>query len=154
MNSLQFNLSRAIGPVIAGLLLAKAGAGWCFAVNALSFIGGDRGAADDREPPPSRGRGRGCGESLLGGPAAGAGQPAVARRRPCSAAPRSFLAFPLITYLPVIAGDVLPTGAAGYSLLLRASAWAPSWGRSSRRNGVSAAGPRPGDAPRLAVYGV
>ena len=30
----------------------------------------------------------------------------------------SFLAFPLVTYLPVIAGDVLKTGAAGYSLLL------------------------------------
>ena len=30
----------------------------------------------------------------------------------------SFLAFPLITYLPVIAGDVLKTGAEGFSLLL------------------------------------
>jgi predicted MFS family arabinose efflux permease len=30
----------------------------------------------------------------------------------------SLLAFPLVTYLPVIAGDVLKTGAAGYSLLL------------------------------------
>jgi predicted MFS family arabinose efflux permease len=30
----------------------------------------------------------------------------------------SFLAFPMITYLPVIAGDVLRTGARGYSLLL------------------------------------
>jgi predicted MFS family arabinose efflux permease len=30
----------------------------------------------------------------------------------------SFLAFPLITYLPVFAGDVLKTGVSGYSLLL------------------------------------
>ena len=30
----------------------------------------------------------------------------------------SFLAFPLITYLPVVAGDVQGTGAAGYSALL------------------------------------
>src|SRR5207247_1549254 len=30
----------------------------------------------------------------------------------------SLLAFPLITFLPVLAGDVLHTGAAGYSLLL------------------------------------
>lgn len=30
----------------------------------------------------------------------------------------SFLAFPLITYLPVVAGDSLRTGAAGYSALL------------------------------------
>ena len=34
------------------------------------------------------------------------------------AATASFLAFPMVTYLPVIAGDVLKTGAAGYSLLL------------------------------------
>ncbi|HKC11701.1 MAG TPA: MFS transporter, partial [Vicinamibacteria bacterium] len=38
LNSLQFNLSRAIGPVIAGLLLARAGTGACFAANALSFL--------------------------------------------------------------------------------------------------------------------
>ena len=38
LNSLQFNLSRAIGPVIAGLLLARLGAGACFAANALSFV--------------------------------------------------------------------------------------------------------------------
>jgi len=34
------------------------------------------------------------------------------------AATASFLAFPLITYLPVIASQVLHTGAQGYSLLL------------------------------------
>ena len=38
LNSLQFNLSRAIGPVIAGLLLARVGTGACFAANALSFV--------------------------------------------------------------------------------------------------------------------
>src|SRR5438874_4975073 len=38
LNSLQFNLSRAIGPVIAGLLLYRAGTGFCFAVNAVSFL--------------------------------------------------------------------------------------------------------------------
>jgi len=34
------------------------------------------------------------------------------------AAAASFLAFPLVTYLPVIAGDVFKTGARGYSALL------------------------------------
>jgi len=38
LNSLQFNLSRAIGPVIAGLLLAWAGMGACFVVNTGSFV--------------------------------------------------------------------------------------------------------------------
>ena len=38
MNSLQFNLSRAVGPVIAGATLAAWGPFWCFFVNALSFL--------------------------------------------------------------------------------------------------------------------
>lgn len=38
LNSTQFNASRAIGPALAGLLLATVGAGWAFLLNALSFI--------------------------------------------------------------------------------------------------------------------
>jgi MFS family permease len=38
MNSLQFNLSRAIGPLIAGVTLSLYGTFWCFFVNAISFL--------------------------------------------------------------------------------------------------------------------
>lgn len=38
MNSLQFQLSRAIGPLLAGLALSAYGAFWCFLLNALSFV--------------------------------------------------------------------------------------------------------------------
>src|SRR5437763_1911494 len=38
MNSLQFNLSRALGPVIAGITLAAWGSFWCFLFNAISFL--------------------------------------------------------------------------------------------------------------------
>ena len=38
MNSLQFNLSRAIGPLLAGAALAAYGPFWCFLLNALSFL--------------------------------------------------------------------------------------------------------------------
>lgn len=38
MNSLQFNLSRAIGPLFAGLALSAWGSFWCFFLNALSFL--------------------------------------------------------------------------------------------------------------------
>jgi MFS family permease len=38
MNSLQFNLSRALGPLLAGLTLHAWGPFWCFFVNALSFL--------------------------------------------------------------------------------------------------------------------
>jgi MFS family permease len=38
MNSLQFNLSRVIGPLIAGVALSLYGPFWCFFVNAISFL--------------------------------------------------------------------------------------------------------------------
>lgn len=38
LNSGNFNLARLTGPAIAGVLVAAVGAGWAFAVNALSFV--------------------------------------------------------------------------------------------------------------------
>jgi MFS family permease len=117
LNSLQFNLSRAIGPVIAGLLLAGAGPGWCFAANALSFVGVILALRTIRLPPPLVRPRESLSESLRAGFRHVAGEPRL-RAATLLAGAASFLAFPLITYLPVIAGDVLKTGAAGYSLLL------------------------------------
>lgn len=38
MNSLQFNLSRVVGPLLAGAALSAWGSFWCFFLNALSFL--------------------------------------------------------------------------------------------------------------------
>ena len=38
LNSSLFNASRVVGPAIAGLLIAAAGTGVCFVVNAVSFL--------------------------------------------------------------------------------------------------------------------
>ncbi len=38
LNSMQFNLSRILGPTIAGLLLASAGAAACFSLSAASYV--------------------------------------------------------------------------------------------------------------------
>jgi MFS family permease len=120
LNSLQFNLSRAIGPAIAGLLLASAGTGPCFAVNALSFVAVILAIRGLHLPPPPQAAGS---AGLTLSQSLGEGVAHV-RRSPelfgltLLALLGSFLAFPLITYLPVLAGDVLKTGAAGYSLLL------------------------------------
>jgi len=117
LNSLQFNLSRAIGPVVAGLLLAHAGAGWCFAANALSFVGVILALRTIEFPLPVEGPRESLRESLLAGLRHVRDTPRL-RSATLFALAASFLAFPLITYLPVIAGDVLKTGASGYSLLL------------------------------------
>jgi len=37
LNSTSFNAARLVGPAVAGLLLAKVGAGWLFILNAASF---------------------------------------------------------------------------------------------------------------------
>ena len=118
LNSLQFNLSRAVGPVIAGALLARGGTTACFFVNAVSFmavIAALWGIAIPAHPP------RAAPESLARSLGAGlrhVAQSPVLSRLTMLGAAGSFLCFPLITYLPVFAGDVLKTGAAGYSLLL------------------------------------
>ena len=33
------NVARAVGPAIGGLIVATVGAGWVFALNAVSFVG-------------------------------------------------------------------------------------------------------------------
>lgn len=38
LNSTLQNATRAVGPAIAGVLIATVGEGWCFALNALSFV--------------------------------------------------------------------------------------------------------------------
>ncbi len=117
LNSLQFNLSRAIGPVIAGLLLAAIGAGACFSANALSFLAVIAALWTIELPPPVTNARESLRRSLAVGLRHVGGDPLL-RGAVLLGFGASFLAFPLITYLPVIAGNVLKTGAAGYSLLL------------------------------------
>jgi MFS family permease len=37
LNSVMVNVARAIGPAVAGILIATVGSGWCFLINAGSF---------------------------------------------------------------------------------------------------------------------
>ncbi len=118
MNSLQFNLSRAIGPVVAGLLLVKLGAGACFLANVLSFTAVIVALTRIQVPPPDPDRGReGLGASVGTGLRHVRESPLLALLIGLGGA-ASFLAFPLVTYLPVLAGQQLKTGASGFSLLL------------------------------------
>lgn len=39
LNAIEFNLARAVGPALAGVLIAAAGVGAAFVVNAVSFLG-------------------------------------------------------------------------------------------------------------------
>jgi predicted MFS family arabinose efflux permease len=120
LNSLQFNLSRFIGPAIAGVLLARGGTGTCLAVNVVSFLAVIVALARIDFPPTILPAAKETlARSLGAGFAQVRGSPLLALLTALGLC-GSFLGFPLITYLPVVAGDVLKTGAAGYSLLLSA----------------------------------
>lgn len=118
MNSLQFNLSRAIGPGIAAFVLASFGAAWCFALNAVSF-----GAimialalirtTGDPAPKPKES----VAQSIRDGFRFAWTSPEISLMILLAAA-LSFLVFPMTAFLPVVADEVLGTGAAGYSMLL------------------------------------
>jgi MFS family permease len=64
LNSTLVNAARAVGPAVAGLLIATVGTGWCFAINAVSFVAVvtslvtmDRGQLQPA-PPKARGKGQ------------------------------------------------------------------------------------------------
>jgi predicted MFS family arabinose efflux permease len=38
LNSIQFNLARVLGPMVGGIALTKFGAAWCFGLNGVSFL--------------------------------------------------------------------------------------------------------------------
>ena len=120
LNSIQFNLARVIGPVLGGWAFYALGAAACFALNGLSFLAViaallvlKRGAFS---APPEGG-------SVLA--SLKAGLAAVRMSGPLRglvglAFAASFLALPLVTFLPVFAKDIFGQDAAGYSRLLAA----------------------------------
>ena len=121
LNATQFNLSRILGPAIAGLLMARVGALACFALSAASyvpFIGvalwilppgavhpRRAGAVEDESPV------REFAEIL---------------RRPgprgalLTVAATGFFCGPLVTFVPVLVRDAFQGGAGAYSLAVAA----------------------------------
>lgn len=117
LNSIQFNLARVVGPVLAGFAFAGLGAVGCFSLNALSFLAPIaallvmRMGAIEARP----------GEKVL--TSLRAGLDAVFSSPPLRglvglAFVGSFCAYPLVTFLPVFARDVFGMGAQGYSTFL------------------------------------
>ena len=51
LNSALFNLSRIMGPALAGITLALVGPAWCFLLNGLSYLAVIYGLAVMSEPP-------------------------------------------------------------------------------------------------------
>lgn len=120
LNSIQFNLARVVGPLLAGAVLASAGAVVCFALNGISFIAVIVSLYLIRAtflPPKTT-------ESVM----QGMGQGFSFVRRQEALWKLSLLGFastfcgiPLLTLLPVFARDIFHLNAAGYSGMMAAS---------------------------------
>ncbi len=119
LNSIQFNLARVIGPVLAGIAFYKLGAAACFALNGVSFIAViaailllKRGApVAPAAEPVWRSLKTGVKAVRDGGPLLGLVVMAFAG---------SFCSVALVTYLPVFAKEIFHRDAKGFSGLLAA----------------------------------
>ncbi len=118
LNSMQFNLARMIGPVLAGIALTTVGAATCFALNALSFIPViisyfliQSAAKKELTPGKSVLSDMGDGFRFLN-------QHSAIKQLTLLAFIGTFFGVPLMTLLPVVAKDVFALDARGYSWML------------------------------------
>lgn len=118
LNGVNFNVARAVGPALGGVVIAAAGPEWVFAVNAVSFLGTMSVLALWRREPPPRSFGV---EHVWTAVAAGA---RFVRSAPAlkvvlvRAAVFMPFAGAMWALLPVLARDELELGSDGYGLLL------------------------------------
>ncbi|HVR11548.1 MAG TPA: MFS transporter, partial [Thermoanaerobaculia bacterium] len=119
LGSIGFNVARAAGPALGGLIVATAGPGWTFMLNAVSFLGVMAVLYAWRRPEEETVL---PGERILGAMRTGV---RYVRHSPEVLAPIArgstfiFCASSLWALLPVVARG-LHRGAAGYGLLLTA----------------------------------
>src|SRR2546426_10143263 len=117
LNSSLFNGARVIGPAIAGALIGIVGIGWCYFLNALSYIAVIWSLLAMRLPPfvPRPGQiSAWAGFREILGFLAGDRR---LRTLVVLTATLSVFGFPYIAMMPVFARDVLHRGAAGYGAL-------------------------------------
>jgi MFS family permease len=120
LNGVGFNLARAVGPALGGLVVAAAGPGAVFLINALSFLvvipalyAWKRPVQKSTLPP----------EHMLGAILAGARYVRHSSHLTVvflHAAVFSFFGSPLLALLPLLAQQILGSGSIGYGLLLGA----------------------------------
>jgi MFS family permease len=105
LNSIQFNLARVFGPLLAGVTLAAWGSAACFGLNGLSFLVVifallvmTHKHMKPSDPKPML-------QALKGGLSYAKGQPAIIALT-VLASLTTFLGLPLLTFLPVFARDI------------------------------------------------
>lgn len=118
LQSVQLNLSRVIGPAIAGVLLPLVGSSGIFAINAMTYLFAIGTLASVSIPRPYLSTGEQGLRRLLGGFAV-ARRDRLVRRCLLTIAGISFFCLPFVGLLPVLAGRNLglDVSGVGYGIL-------------------------------------
>ena len=118
MNSMQFNLARVVGPVLAGLAFAAWGATICFVVNGLSFLAVILALQQIKTPVVEA---REKETSIMDEMRAGF-RFVFERRKLLTltflAFAGTFLGMPIVTFMPVVARTIFKLNATGYAWML------------------------------------
>jgi MFS family permease len=114
LNSAGFNVARAVGPALGGLVVATAGSGWSFLLNAASFFGVIVFLYRWKQPPHEALATHGVREAIVEGFRYVRGAPKV-RSVLIRTGAFSVGAASLLALLPVVCQ---PHGAQGYGFLL------------------------------------
>lgn len=118
MNSMQFNLARVVGPVLAGFAFAAWGAAICFLLNGVSFIAVILALMAIRTPSMNQTEEKG---SIMEDMRAGFAF--VMKRRTLLlltflAFSATFLGMPMVTFMPVVARSIFHLNATGYAWMM------------------------------------
>ena len=117
LNSIQFNLSRVIGSLLAGVSIAAFGAAICFALNGLSFlavVAAILSLAVTHIPPAER---KPILHEMRGGFSYVKSEPALIALT-AVAFLTTFLGLPILTFLPVVAQNVFDGHIELYSTMM------------------------------------
>jgi MFS family permease len=117
LNSIQFNVARVIGPLVAGVTIAVLGAAACFGLNGISFLAVIAALSLLRVEHRPRPGGQSLVKELRGGIGYVRDQRALLVLT-VLAFLSTFLGIPLLTFLPVIAQDIFGRGAGEYSRMM------------------------------------
>jgi MFS family permease len=120
LNSIQFNLSRILGPLIAGVTLAALGMAACFSLNGLSFLFVIAALLALKFDHPLQTAHRPILEEMRTGLAYVKARPALVTLTTLGFL-ATFLGLPLQTLLPVIVREVFGQGVDFYSRMMAVS---------------------------------
>lgn len=120
LNSSMFNASRIIGPSIGGLMIAAVGEGWCFMIDAVSYLAVIASLLAMRLPPRTVSRER---EHILTELRSGFGYAfgfAPVRELLLNVSIVGIMGMPYTVLMPVFASKILHGGASTQGLLMTA----------------------------------